>query len=1009
MEDLEPVVKSACCIIPPRAVWEPIQRIRQDHDPAFTRWPPHANLLYPFVADEHFPVVAERLAQELADCGPLTVTLAEFGYFRHSQRSVTVWLRPDISPAGALDAIWDRLERAFPQCRRKDGGRQAHLSVAKAKPRNDREVDKLVASFRAGWEPIVFEIDRLSIISRAGFEDPFHERFHVLLGKGQAAPAVDALPYQVTAPRGSPADLKFNKGKGKAGDAGGKGNSRGGAKAPSKAPKTWPALRYADGAWQPHPDANNATQLDTLRIVSQNVLFDKYDAHLIHSAARHPALLRELRERNADVILLQEMTSDTLQMVLDCDWIRRDYFVSAGRPDHGTVIPFGQVTLARFPFTCSPRRFSQTKTVLLAHATLSGRHTVIANVHLTSGSESVDVRRSQQEQLCAWIAELRSRRGAAPIDFVLAGDFNMFNDEPVGLPEDFSEITGALPNTFDPVRNGMAKVTSRSGLQRRLDRVYVVFAPGSPWHVETVSMVHTEPVVPLDDGAEPIHVSDHFGVLTVLTTAPPALGNVDALARTGAQSHEIAAAFVEALVGEGIEVSLIGSRALGIVDGDEPATDVDFVLTGTEARSSLFDRMRLALRSSPHAREVRVVDAVVPLVSFDLVVEGRRSPIAVEVQYADLTGADRTPADDASAKSFAALGDADMVRRAVPDAKQFKEVLLQLRAWAKMRGIYGSATGFPSGLAWSIMAARALQDGAEARLAPVLAHLAAWDFVAQPLSLHGAQDVGANFAQGDRDAMPVLGGSVDALVNVTRSMTASTAAIVRHRLQGDDATYSAERCHSFVTLRARSRGEAGHLKARLVGVMLRVEGSDYVVVPVDVQPRAVILAVFGRSGPVDFDAVAERVGAALQAVQLTSIRLECSTERPEADSSSSDGEDGDGDGNGNGPRAGERFQQSNLEDQKGKKTKKQRMRTSIEVYNRILWDPELNAADFMVGYEDRFEGIMEAPVPEFELDVIPFHRVRIFRHIPSGAVVWDRAKRYDALFSYGAHRVKGSK
>jgi hypothetical protein len=35
-------------IIPPEAVWEPIQAIRRRHDRKLRRWMPHITLLYPF-------------------------------------------------------------------------------------------------------------------------------------------------------------------------------------------------------------------------------------------------------------------------------------------------------------------------------------------------------------------------------------------------------------------------------------------------------------------------------------------------------------------------------------------------------------------------------------------------------------------------------------------------------------------------------------------------------------------------------------------------------------------------------------------------------------------------------------------------------------------------------------------------------------------------------------------------------------------------------------------------
>jgi hypothetical protein len=43
---------AALAMVVPAALAAPIEAIRQVHDPAFSRWPPHANFLFPFVADE---------------------------------------------------------------------------------------------------------------------------------------------------------------------------------------------------------------------------------------------------------------------------------------------------------------------------------------------------------------------------------------------------------------------------------------------------------------------------------------------------------------------------------------------------------------------------------------------------------------------------------------------------------------------------------------------------------------------------------------------------------------------------------------------------------------------------------------------------------------------------------------------------------------------------------------------------------------------------------------------
>jgi len=88
LASIRTVYKSAACIVPPEAVWGPIQAIRRDHDRGFVRWLPHINLLYGFIPDEldNFARAAEALQAALSTVPPFRVRLAQFGYFQVSTR-----------------------------------------------------------------------------------------------------------------------------------------------------------------------------------------------------------------------------------------------------------------------------------------------------------------------------------------------------------------------------------------------------------------------------------------------------------------------------------------------------------------------------------------------------------------------------------------------------------------------------------------------------------------------------------------------------------------------------------------------------------------------------------------------------------------------------------------------------------------------------------------------------------------------------------------------------------
>ena len=87
--------------------------------------------------------------------------------------------------------------------------------------------------------------------------------------------------------------------------------------------------------------------------------------------------------------------------------------------------------------------------------------------------------------------------------------------------------------------------------------------------------------------------------------------------------------------------------------------------------------------------------------------------------------------------------------------------------------------------------------------------------------------------------------------------------------------------------------------------------------------------------------------------------------------------------------------------------KKPPMKTAGDVISRIQWDEELSPKDFVVGYLDRFIGIVEkdftdlswenlASVDHFVDLAIPRHRIQYFKY--HGEIVWDKRERIDRVF-----------
>ncbi len=140
------MAKAALIVGPPEDLWGPIQAIRATHDKAYDRWPPHVNVLWPFLPVAQADEAAKRARAALARVRPFQLTLATFGHFVQSKK-VTVHLQPRTDPPDALRALQDALLTVFPDCthlREHEHGFSPHLTVGQwAKAALSKEIPHL--------------------------------------------------------------------------------------------------------------------------------------------------------------------------------------------------------------------------------------------------------------------------------------------------------------------------------------------------------------------------------------------------------------------------------------------------------------------------------------------------------------------------------------------------------------------------------------------------------------------------------------------------------------------------------------------------------------------------------------------------------------------------------------------------------------------------------------------------------------------------------------------------
>jgi 2'-5' RNA ligase len=156
--------KTAVVAIPPDHLWEPIQRLRRQHDRHYRRWMPHITLLYPFRPVSAFEQVTPLLTRACSTLEPFQVKLSRFDLLFHPRRKATLYLIPE--PAGPLKELQKALLETVPDCddvTRFAGGFTPHLSVGQIRSRQTRA---LCAQLQAAWQPLAFRLSQVSLIRR---------------------------------------------------------------------------------------------------------------------------------------------------------------------------------------------------------------------------------------------------------------------------------------------------------------------------------------------------------------------------------------------------------------------------------------------------------------------------------------------------------------------------------------------------------------------------------------------------------------------------------------------------------------------------------------------------------------------------------------------------------------------------------------------------------------------------------------------------------------------------
>ncbi|KAK3353558.1 2'-5' RNA ligase superfamily-domain-containing protein [Lasiosphaeria hispida] len=403
---------TALCIIPPRSLWPAIDSLRSLYDKAYEKWPPHVNLIYPFVPADLLPAAAEHIQTALSRRGGerLALSLDVPGVFAR-KRDNTIYLHDaDKARAARVRELRTDVLRALGG--RAGQGYQMHMTVAQSEDSASSAHRFLLD--KVGRVPAVrWELERVCLLVRERVQ---REGGPTSVMKVWGTVRLDGELERVESPVG------FYET--------GEGEEVGKDQVLTSLP------RYFEeemGTWVPYKstelgDAGDEVP-ERLAVASYNVLAE---FEWPPSQARYPLLLKTIlsESASADILVLQEVTDDFLSFLLSDADIRDKFpFTSHGSPSQPDTPPLpsflNTLILSKHAFGWDYVSFRRKhKGALVAHFRDAGTLTplILAAVHLTRGltDGAVAAKKTDVQRLLKYLASTYPNH-----PLVVAGDFNM--------------------------------------------------------------------------------------------------------------------------------------------------------------------------------------------------------------------------------------------------------------------------------------------------------------------------------------------------------------------------------------------------------------------------------------------------------------------------------------------------------------------------------------------------------------------------------------------------------
>lgn len=565
MENIDPTSlfafeshETALCAIPPRELWPSVDRLRCLYDKAYAAWPPHVNIIYPFVRPEVLEHTVQFLQRNPIAHQP-QIVLDIANSFQHKHHNTIFLGQSSKDNVNELSKLKNFISNALGQPQNSTNGDFIpHMTIGQSDDHEAAPHHFLLEKARR-LAPLTWKVRELAILVR----EP--------LKQSESGPRPMKLWGTLNLESGTltkatpPQDFNDRL----------EEMTRNAFRSSYCFPE-YPKPLEKDAS----PTCPSETELDRLVIASYNVLAEFEWPPQSH---RHPALVQNLLSAQAvaDIVVLQEVTDHFLPDLLGSEELRGRYpFVSHRPPGEIGAEPLPSllnvVVLSRFPFEwhhlpfqrkhkgCTIVRFSsigtrdgaegEFKSWILAACHLSQGLTdgaiatkknevqkmldylsatfpqhpwvLAGDFNLATSSHTIEAARKRQDISLQTVHRLRdidrALSDAGFIDTWLAtrlesGESSDMNNERRSVLDSFQGEQGA---TFDPLTNSLTSELVGSGLNNRPQRYdKILVRTKGQYRSHGFNMFGQTPLQS-SQGGRFTYASDHWGIRCLLLRSP---------------------------------------------------------------------------------------------------------------------------------------------------------------------------------------------------------------------------------------------------------------------------------------------------------------------------------------------------------------------------------------------------------------------------------------------------------------------------------------------------------